>query len=84
MGWLSNGWSGGDAEDDGDEWTSSCGVVGDNVSVKAKGWGGLGGNESVVVLIMDEVDEFGLVEVVLEGASGVEMDEFELEEFNGV
>jgi hypothetical protein len=33
---------------------------------------------------MDEEDEVGLVEMVFEGANGVEIDEVELEEFNGV
>ena len=73
----------GDAEDDGDEWIGSRVVVADNVNVNAKGWGGLGAKESVVALIVDDEDEVCLVDMVLEGASGVEMDEVELE-FNGV
>ena len=31
---------------------------------------------------MDEEDEVGLVEMVLEGANGVEIDEVELDKFN--
>lgn len=54
------------------------------MSVSAKDWGGLGGNESVVVLIMDEEDEVDLIEMVLEGVNGVEIDDIELVEFNGV
>ena len=70
------GCDGGDGEtEDGDDvlYTSSSGV--ENVS--AKGWGGLGGKEDVVLIVVDE-DEFALVELVLDGANGVEMDEVEL------
>ena len=83
MGQPINDCGGGNVEDDGDEWTGSSGVVGDNVNVNAKGWGGLGAKESVVALIVDDEDEVCLVDMVLVGASRVEMDEVELE-FNGV
>lgn len=33
---------------------------------------------------MDEENEVGLMEMVLEGENGVEIDEVELDEFNGV